>query len=599
MATMSIGINLFKDLFYELVSYYEFQLARDIGKLINYENIPKEHKFIIPLYGESLISKEMQYLLLFPIIWRLCDIRQLAYTYFFLPGATHSRLEHSLGVMHRCNEILQRIKSNKIINITEDDEMILNTAALLHDIGHPAWGHALDGITGYVIENLTDTDFHLFSQSKLDNSIAYYLLMHNEQLIKSLKTISTNFKNKNIIKVFKEIVAQIISEEEEPILNKLEDSGLMKKVHYLTTILGTYKGRGGINADRLDWIIRDSHHAQIGAKFPTDLKEEFKNFEKENLGNKYEIELKDSDFLDITGDFTKTMNKLRNDIYKVVYEGSEKAFIDSLLTRLAYTVINIVSGVGEGIASTSTKSRAIIGYLLMPDHLMKEYTHRIITLANAYNHLLSSSLSSSEYIVKFISKSANLLDLFPFMPYMLHSMSDTTLSRIKEDEISFSCIFLKALGKTILIIPADNLAIIFKKISIGFQPEDELEFFSLIYNFIITARANPIQALKTFLLENSIQMKIDEEQFENKCYLLINYYFFRRIDDEFREKIKSIDELYAILKGEKDNLNEIPFIFIVIDQIFEDPSELRPLYGLTFEALTAHFVDILSPLPRS
>lgn len=61
------------------------------------------------------------------------------------PGATHTRLHHSLGAYHlMCNAISEL--RGKGINITEDEEIATKAAILLHDIGHGPFSHALENV---------------------------------------------------------------------------------------------------------------------------------------------------------------------------------------------------------------------------------------------------------------------------------------------------------------------------------------------------------------------------------------------------------------------------------------------------------------------
>lgn len=87
---------------------------------------------------------------------RLRNIRQLALCYYVYPGATHSRFEHSLGVMEmstRAFSILalkhEKTLVEELIQIPELKQETLKKAlqvvrllALLHDVGHAAFSHA-------------------------------------------------------------------------------------------------------------------------------------------------------------------------------------------------------------------------------------------------------------------------------------------------------------------------------------------------------------------------------------------------------------------------------------------------------------------------
>jgi len=77
-----------------------------------------------------------------PTFQRLRRVKQLAQAWYVYPGAVHTRFSHSLGVMR-----LASIISDKFIDmglLDEDKALLLRVAALLHDIGHTPYSHALE-----------------------------------------------------------------------------------------------------------------------------------------------------------------------------------------------------------------------------------------------------------------------------------------------------------------------------------------------------------------------------------------------------------------------------------------------------------------------
>jgi HD superfamily phosphohydrolase len=108
---------------------------------------------------------------------RLRNIRQLALSYYLYPGATHSRFEHSLGVMEMVTRAFDSIglKHRKLLTgeLGQIRELRTHTwvrarqtlriFALLHDVGHPAFSHAAEDvipggnhedISRYVVEEI-------------------------------------------------------------------------------------------------------------------------------------------------------------------------------------------------------------------------------------------------------------------------------------------------------------------------------------------------------------------------------------------------------------------------------------------------------------
>ena len=81
------------------------------------------------------------------VFQRLRYVRQLGWTYLVYPGATHSRFEHALGTHHLARRTLALLgESDQSIAISEKDQAIVRSAALLHDVGHYPFSHALEEI---------------------------------------------------------------------------------------------------------------------------------------------------------------------------------------------------------------------------------------------------------------------------------------------------------------------------------------------------------------------------------------------------------------------------------------------------------------------
>ena len=78
---------------------------------------------------------------------RLRYIRQLGWAYLVYPGATHTRFEHALGTHHLARRALALLEEREALRGLRSDECaITRAAALLHDIGHYPFSHALEEI---------------------------------------------------------------------------------------------------------------------------------------------------------------------------------------------------------------------------------------------------------------------------------------------------------------------------------------------------------------------------------------------------------------------------------------------------------------------
>jgi len=173
---------------------------------------------------------------------RLRRIHQLAMTHLVYPGATHTRFEHSLGVMELATRVYDVVTTNvtngvekRLDEIAEDDRRsywrrVLRMAALCHDIGHLPYSHAAEA------ELLPDGWNH-------------------ERITKEL--------------IFSEELKQIW-EAQEPPLNPNHIAkiaiGQESTPDPLTpweTILSEIVVGDAFGTDRIDYLLRDSYYAGV------------------------------------------------------------------------------------------------------------------------------------------------------------------------------------------------------------------------------------------------------------------------------------------------------------------------------------------------
>ena len=83
-----------------------------------------------PLWNNIRLEPEALAIIDTPAFQRLRYVRQLGHAFLVYPGATHTRFEHALGAYHLA------------CRVTKERDVQL--AALLHDIGHYPFSHALE-----------------------------------------------------------------------------------------------------------------------------------------------------------------------------------------------------------------------------------------------------------------------------------------------------------------------------------------------------------------------------------------------------------------------------------------------------------------------
>ena len=105
-----------------------------------------------PIHGFIVLDDREREIVESRAFQRLRRIRQLAWTDHVYPGATHTRLEHSLGAMHTASLLYDSIvrRSREVLrgelaynrDGLQRDRVLVRLAAMLHDIGHGPFSHA-------------------------------------------------------------------------------------------------------------------------------------------------------------------------------------------------------------------------------------------------------------------------------------------------------------------------------------------------------------------------------------------------------------------------------------------------------------------------
>jgi len=174
---------------------------------------------------------------------RLRSIHQLALTYLVYPGATHTRFEHSLGVMELAERAYRVITAKENVNgsvgsvVPANDEAwgywrrVLRMAALCHDIGHLPFSHAAEERllpAGSTHESLTAA------------------LIESDEMAGIWKKMVPPLIPEHIVKlaVGRKKLKDRVFDTWERILSEL--------------IVGDSFG-----VDRMDYLLRDSHHAGV------------------------------------------------------------------------------------------------------------------------------------------------------------------------------------------------------------------------------------------------------------------------------------------------------------------------------------------------
>ncbi len=120
----------------EYFSAYPLDLKEQQGKVLH-----------DALWGTQFIQPHESVLIDTPLVQRLRRIKQTAFAYLIFPSATHSRFEHSMGVLSQSDKLLKALHRNPHYqSLLEGREDIVRAAAILHDSGHGPFSHSSEEI---------------------------------------------------------------------------------------------------------------------------------------------------------------------------------------------------------------------------------------------------------------------------------------------------------------------------------------------------------------------------------------------------------------------------------------------------------------------
>ena len=186
--------------------------------------MPVSRDFRDPVHGFVRLQGRELEIVDTPIFQRLRRIKQLALAHLVYPGAVHTRLEHTFGVVHVAGQMAERL------GVHAEATRIIRLAALLHDIGHGPFSHPSED----VLAKLASEEGR---QQKGETDKIHEVI------------------TRSIIRTDPDLRALISERDREDII-KLLDVGWGQQL---------YKDivSGPLDADKQDYLLRDSHHCGV------------------------------------------------------------------------------------------------------------------------------------------------------------------------------------------------------------------------------------------------------------------------------------------------------------------------------------------------
>lgn len=178
-----------------------------------------------PLYGLMTFSDSEAKFIQTKSFNRMRRIKQLSFSEYVYPSATHNRYGHSLGVCHIVTEMYKRIDSVFPDFFQDGDLELLRMMALAHDIGHSPFSHSSEELSRIAHEERLEDILKLESKN---------IILPNSYDIEGYDLINQVYNGNG--------------------LTYISDKRLITLHDFMD---------GFIDADKIDYLIRDASNCGI------------------------------------------------------------------------------------------------------------------------------------------------------------------------------------------------------------------------------------------------------------------------------------------------------------------------------------------------
>ena len=206
-----------------------------------------------PVHGSIAIYDEEIPVLTAPFFQRLRNIKQLGFSEYSFPGATHTRYLHSIGVMAIATKAFDKIFYPYLGQASfQRLRETLRLATLLHDIGHAPLSHSSES----VMPSLSSLSL---PQRFIKKTLPDRQATHEDYAIKIITDSSFTNSFGPTIKVFAIdpncIADLIIGNTGHPEYFTIEGINYFPLLHQLVS--------SEMDCDRMDYLLRDSYFCGV------------------------------------------------------------------------------------------------------------------------------------------------------------------------------------------------------------------------------------------------------------------------------------------------------------------------------------------------
>jgi HD superfamily phosphohydrolase len=212
-----------------------------------------------PVHGSINILDEEIAIIEHPFFQRLRNIKQLGFSEYVFPGATHTRYIHSIGVMNVASKVFDKLFEDKV----SDPKFLklrqtVRLSCLLHDIGHAPLSHT----TEFVMPMVSELKLPKRFASEKDIQAT-----HEDYTIKAIVDSDFTSSFKEVTEKFgvlpNNVAELIVGETTDPAYFTVNGVNYFAILHQLVS--------SEMDCDRMDYLLRDSYFCGVSyGKFDLD-----------------------------------------------------------------------------------------------------------------------------------------------------------------------------------------------------------------------------------------------------------------------------------------------------------------------------------------
>ncbi|MGR3822546.1 MAG: HD domain-containing protein [Salipiger marinus] len=265
---------------------------------------------------------------------RLRRVKQLGFSDFVFPSATHSRFAHSLGVYAVAKRMLRVVEPDVRNGNWSNNGRACLAAALLHDVGHGMFSHAFENAA------------KLYHHNRREDSSEGLKEAANHEKVTSRILTSSSIQEK-LVEIGGSEFPQAVSD----MIDKKD------KACIYTSIVSSQ-----LDADRLDYAARDPYFAGVSSG-RTDLNWLMRNLQVGDGPNGQFLFVDSKSYISME-QFTVTLFQL----YPTIYLHKKTRGLEFLFSKLLCRVFEIVED-GQAPNAGISKSHPLARFIQSPSDL--------------------------------------------------------------------------------------------------------------------------------------------------------------------------------------------------------------------------------------